>query len=226
MCAGALGIGAVPGVAAEKPPTLRVLVTNDDGVAAPGIDALVQGLRKLDRVEVTVVAPADNKSGTSDMTTPGDAGDQPDDDGERRSRHRRAGLPGRHGELRARRRDPDQAAARRVGHQRRRQPGPCDGHLGHGGCGPHCGSPRRAGGRDQPGHDRGRGARLSRRCAASRHVGEGASQSAHEEEPQASRPRLRTSTCRRARRGRCAGRSTCRRRRPATPGRRPTARRR
>ena len=68
---GTVGVDAVPAVAAPKPPTLRVLVTNDDGVAAPGIDALVQGLRKLDRVQVTVVAPADNKSGTSDMTTPG-----------------------------------------------------------------------------------------------------------------------------------------------------------
>jgi 5'-nucleotidase len=48
-----------------------VLVTNDDGVGAPGIDALVQGLRKLNGVRVTVVAPADNKSGSSDMTTPG-----------------------------------------------------------------------------------------------------------------------------------------------------------
>ena len=70
LCAGALCIGAAPGTAAEKPATFRVLVTNDDGVASPGIDALVQGLRKLDGVEVTVVAPADNKSGTSDMTSP------------------------------------------------------------------------------------------------------------------------------------------------------------
>ena len=73
-CAAALGFGAafVPGAAAaEKQPTLRVLVTNDDGVGAPGIDALVQGLRKLNGVRVTVVAPADNKSGSSDMTTPG-----------------------------------------------------------------------------------------------------------------------------------------------------------
>jgi 5'-nucleotidase len=73
----AVGIGAVATPAmgaprAPRPPALRVLVTNDDGVAAPGIDALVQGLRKLDRVQVTVVAPADNKSGTSDMTTPGE----------------------------------------------------------------------------------------------------------------------------------------------------------
>jgi 5'-nucleotidase len=69
-----IGAGVTPAAGAPdapKPPTLRVLVTNDDGVAAPGIDALVQGLRKLDRVRVTVVAPADNKSGTSDMTTPG-----------------------------------------------------------------------------------------------------------------------------------------------------------
>ena len=74
LCAAALGFGAsaVPdAAAAPKQPTLRVLVTNDDGVGAPGIDALVQGLRKLNGVRVTVVAPADNKSGSSDMTTPG-----------------------------------------------------------------------------------------------------------------------------------------------------------
>jgi 5'-nucleotidase len=68
---GTLAVDAVPAAAAPKPPTLRVLVTNDDGVAAAGIDALVQGLRKLSRVEVTVVAPAGNQSGTSDSTTPG-----------------------------------------------------------------------------------------------------------------------------------------------------------
>jgi 5'-nucleotidase len=75
FCAAALGVGATtaPGTAAAaapKQPTLRVLVTNDDGVIAPGIDALVQGLRKLDGVEVTVVAPADNKSGSSDTMSP------------------------------------------------------------------------------------------------------------------------------------------------------------
>ena len=73
-CATVLGVGAtaVPGAAAaQQQPTLRVVVTNDDGVTAPGIDALVQGLRKLKGVRVTVVAPADNKSGSSDMTTPG-----------------------------------------------------------------------------------------------------------------------------------------------------------
>jgi 5'-nucleotidase len=44
---------------------LRILVTNDDGVSAPGIDALVNALRQLPDVEVTVVAPAENQSGTS-----------------------------------------------------------------------------------------------------------------------------------------------------------------
>jgi 5'-nucleotidase len=68
---GTLGWNAVPAAAAPKPATLRVLVTNDDGVAAPGIDALVQGLRKLDRVQVIVVAPATNQTGQSDNTTPG-----------------------------------------------------------------------------------------------------------------------------------------------------------
>jgi 5'-nucleotidase len=77
LCAAALGIGvAVPdaagaGTATAKPATLQVLVTNDDGVGAPGIDALVQGLRKVKGVKVTVVAPAENKSGSSDTTTPG-----------------------------------------------------------------------------------------------------------------------------------------------------------
>jgi 5'-nucleotidase len=54
-----------------KLPTLDILVTNDDGYAAPGIDALVSRLRELPGVEITVVAPATNQSGTSDRTTPG-----------------------------------------------------------------------------------------------------------------------------------------------------------
>jgi 5'-nucleotidase len=48
---------------------LQVLVTNDDGVGAPGIDALVQRLRALPGVHVTVVAPAMNQSGTGDAIT-------------------------------------------------------------------------------------------------------------------------------------------------------------
>jgi 5'-nucleotidase len=51
--------------------TLHILVTNDDGVSAPGIDALVQGLRGVQGVDVTVVAPATNQSGTGGKTTGG-----------------------------------------------------------------------------------------------------------------------------------------------------------
>jgi len=41
-------------------PSLRILVSNDDGVAAPGIDALVTALLAEPDVIVTVVAPAEN----------------------------------------------------------------------------------------------------------------------------------------------------------------------
>jgi 5'-nucleotidase len=51
--------------------TLTILVTNDDGVGAPGINAVVQGLRALPHTQVTVVAPATNQSGTGGKTTPG-----------------------------------------------------------------------------------------------------------------------------------------------------------
>lgn len=54
-----------------KAKELRVLVSNDDGVKAPGIDALVKGLRRLSHVKVTVVAPAANQSGSGGKTTPG-----------------------------------------------------------------------------------------------------------------------------------------------------------
>ena len=57
---------------AAPPKRLTILVTNDDGVGAPGIDLLVERLRKLKNVKVTVVAPAENKSGTGDQTTPGE----------------------------------------------------------------------------------------------------------------------------------------------------------
>lgn len=52
---------------------LTILVTNDDGIGAPGIDLLVTGLMALEDVEVVVVAPAENQSGSSDKTTPGGA---------------------------------------------------------------------------------------------------------------------------------------------------------
>ncbi len=49
----------------------QILVTNDDGVGAPGIAALVDALQTLPNVEVTVVAPKTNQSGTSDNQTSG-----------------------------------------------------------------------------------------------------------------------------------------------------------
>lgn len=54
--------------ATAKP--LTILVTNDDGFAADGIDAVVEALRKLPDVKVTVVAPATNQSGTGSKTSP------------------------------------------------------------------------------------------------------------------------------------------------------------
>ena len=51
------------------PEPLLVLVSNDDGVDAPGIDALVEMLIVRDDVEVVVVAPGGNRSGSSDTTT-------------------------------------------------------------------------------------------------------------------------------------------------------------
>jgi 5'-nucleotidase len=49
---------------------LRILVTNDDGVGGEGIAAVVEGLSGLDDVEVTVVAPAENQSGTGGNLSP------------------------------------------------------------------------------------------------------------------------------------------------------------
>jgi 5'-nucleotidase len=55
--------------AATRP--LHVLVSNDDGVAAPGIDALVRALAAEPATQATVVAPATNESGAGGQTTPG-----------------------------------------------------------------------------------------------------------------------------------------------------------
>ncbi len=56
---------------AKKPATITVLVTNDDGVGAPGIDTLVEALRTQKNTKVVVVAPDTNKSGSGGNTTPG-----------------------------------------------------------------------------------------------------------------------------------------------------------
>lgn len=52
---------------------LTILVSNDDGVSHPGLDLMVRSLAQLENVEIVVVAPAENQSGTSDQTTPGGA---------------------------------------------------------------------------------------------------------------------------------------------------------
>lgn len=66
---------STPGSPRSAPTTpagpLRILVTDDDGVDAEGIDALVEGLRGLDDTEVVVVAPAEDQSGTGGKTTDG-----------------------------------------------------------------------------------------------------------------------------------------------------------
>src|SRR5262245_54942035 len=49
--------------------TLRVLVTNDYGIGAPGINALVNKLLLNPNLQVDVVAPATNQSGTTDDFT-------------------------------------------------------------------------------------------------------------------------------------------------------------
>jgi 5'-nucleotidase len=68
----ACGIPADSAGAASKPSTtLTVLVTNDDGVSAPGINATVQALSALPHTKVTVVAPLTNQSGTGAKVTAG-----------------------------------------------------------------------------------------------------------------------------------------------------------
>jgi 5'-nucleotidase len=48
---------------------MRVLVTNDDGIQAQGIQALRRSLRELDGVEVHVIAPNSNRSATARSIT-------------------------------------------------------------------------------------------------------------------------------------------------------------
>src|SRR4030095_7569559 len=43
--------------------SLRILVTNDDGVGAPGIDALTRALSALPGADVTVVVPDSTQDG-------------------------------------------------------------------------------------------------------------------------------------------------------------------
>lgn len=58
--------------AATDPDLPTVLVTNDDGVGSDGIDALVNALEDRGDVEVVVVAPLENQSGSGGRTTDGE----------------------------------------------------------------------------------------------------------------------------------------------------------
>jgi 5'-nucleotidase len=48
---------------------MRVLLTNDDGIAAPGLQAARRTLRELDGVELDVIAPDSNRSATARSIT-------------------------------------------------------------------------------------------------------------------------------------------------------------
>lgn len=72
--AGLLAVGAAgcgDDDSSQREP-LRILVTNDDGYAAAGIDAIVTALAADARNEVVVSAPSGNRSGSSDSTGPSD----------------------------------------------------------------------------------------------------------------------------------------------------------
>jgi 5'-nucleotidase len=55
-----------------EPAPVEVLVVNDDGFDAAGIDTLVEALRGEPAVELTVVAPATQQSGTGGQETAGE----------------------------------------------------------------------------------------------------------------------------------------------------------
>ncbi len=48
---------------------MRILLTNDDGISAPGLQAARRALRELDDVEVDVIAPNTNRSATARSIT-------------------------------------------------------------------------------------------------------------------------------------------------------------
>ncbi len=48
---------------------MRILLTNDDGISAPGLQALRRALRELDGIELDVIAPDSNRSATARSIT-------------------------------------------------------------------------------------------------------------------------------------------------------------
>ncbi len=69
ILAGVLAALAAGCTTSTSPRALSILVTNDDGVGAPGIDAMVQALETLPDVDVRVIAPANDQSGTGVSTS-------------------------------------------------------------------------------------------------------------------------------------------------------------
>jgi 5'-nucleotidase len=72
LVAGTVGATTPVDAASKKQAKLEILVSNDDGVGAEGIAVLVDTLRKMPNVKVTVVAPATQQSGTGGKTTDGE----------------------------------------------------------------------------------------------------------------------------------------------------------
>jgi 5'-nucleotidase len=56
--------------ASDQRDDVTILLTNDDGIASEGLDAVARALQGIDGVELVIVAPAENQSGKSDTTTP------------------------------------------------------------------------------------------------------------------------------------------------------------
>src|ERR671914_346629 len=52
---------------AQQPPPYRILISNDDGVRAPGLAAVAQILQAIG--EITIVAPLENQSGKGHSIT-------------------------------------------------------------------------------------------------------------------------------------------------------------
>jgi 5'-nucleotidase len=59
----------MPLVAPPRIAGVRVLLTNDDGISAPGLQAARRALRELDGVEIDVIAPDSNRSATARSIT-------------------------------------------------------------------------------------------------------------------------------------------------------------
>ena len=48
---------------------MKVLLTNDDGISAPGLQALRRALLEIDGIELHVIAPDSNRSATARSIT-------------------------------------------------------------------------------------------------------------------------------------------------------------